>query len=80
MAVADMSEIDNSEVIDLIEGKPTGILSILNEECVVPRGSDASFAEKTFQQLMTNKRLKRPLKKRDAFQIVHFAGLVTYST
>ena len=46
----------------------------------MPRGSDASFAEKTFQQLLTNKRLKRPLKKRDAFQIVHFAGLVTYST
>jgi len=78
--VADMSEIDNQEVIELIEGKPSGILSILNEECVVPRGTDASFADKTFQQLLTNKRLKRPLKKRDAFQIVHFAGTVTYST
>mmetsp|Transcript_42752 Transcript_42752/g.125468 ORF Transcript_42752/g.125468 Transcript_42752/m.125468 type:complete len:1353 (-) Transcript_42752:1502-5560(-) len=78
--VADMSEIDNQEVLELIEGKPGGILSILNEECVVPKGSDASFADKIFQQLLTNKRLKRPLKKRDAFQIVHFAGTVTYST
>ena len=78
--VADMSEVDNQEVIELIEGKPGGILSLLNEECVVPRGTDASFAEKMFQQLLTNKRLKRPLKKRDAFQIVHFAGVVTYST
>ena len=42
--VADMSEIDNSECIELMEAKPHGILSVLNEECVVPRGSDASFA------------------------------------
>jgi hypothetical protein len=71
--VADMSEIDNQEVLfllirvslchggspheyaracqvlELIEGKPGGILSILNEECVVPKGSDASFADKMFQ-------------------------------
>eukprot|EP00966_Prymnesium_polylepis_P322517 7378774-Prymnesium_polylepis.1 len=72
--VADMSEIDNQEVLfllirvslchggspheyaracqvlELIEGKPGGILSILNEECVVPKGSDASFADKIFQR------------------------------
>ena len=72
--VADMSEIDNQEVLmsfdirvtsyamaglltcmlvhqvlELIEGKPGGVLSILNEECVVPKGSDASFADKIFQ-------------------------------
>jgi hypothetical protein len=78
--VADMTEIDNQEVIELIEGKPSGILSILNEECVVPKGTDASFAEKLFAQCVTNKRLKRPLKKKDAFQISHFAGQVTYTT
>ena len=74
--VADMTEIDNQEVIDLIEGKPAGILSILNEECVVPKGSDATFAEKLFAQCVTNKRLKRPLKKKEAFMISHFAGQV----
>ena len=77
--VADMTEIDNQEVIELIEGKPSGILSILNEECVVPKGTDSSFAEKLFAQCITNKRLKKPLKKRDAFQISHFAGQVTYT-
>lgn len=75
--VADMSDIDNAEVIELIEGKPSGILSILNEECVVPKGTDSSFAEKLFQQCITNKRLKRPLKRKDAFQVYHFAGQVT---
>jgi myosin V len=77
--VADMTEIDNQEVIELIEGKPGGILSILNEECVVPKGSDSSFAEKLFAQCSANKRLKKPLKKKDAFQISHFAGQVTYT-
>lgn len=77
--VADMTEIDNQEVIELIEGKPGGILSILNEECVVPKGTDGSFAEKLFAQCITNKRLKKPLKKKDAFQISHFAGQVTYT-
>ena len=78
--VADMSEIDNSECIELMEAKPHGILSVLNEECVVPKGSDKSFLDKVFQQQMTNKRLKRPLKQKDAFQISHFAGLVTYTS
>ena len=75
-----MSEIDNSECIELMEAKPHGILSVLNEECVVPKGSDKSFLDKVFQQQMTNKRLKRPLKQKDAFQISHFAGLVTYTS
>jgi len=77
--VADMTEIDNQEVIELIEGKPGGVLSILNEECVVPKGTDGSFADKLFAQCITNKRLKKPLKKKNAFQISHFAGQVTYS-
>ena len=52
-----MTEIDNQEVIELIEGKPSGILSILNEECVVPKGTDGSFADKLFAQCVTTKRL-----------------------
>ena len=46
----------------------------------MPKGTDASFADKLFQHCVTNKRLKRPLKKKDAFQISHFAGQVTYTT
>ena len=48
--VADMTEIDNQECIELIEGHPRGILPMLNEECVVPKGSDQSFVDKMFQQ------------------------------
>lgn len=38
-----------AQVITLIEAKPNGVLALLNEECVVPRGSDSSFVEKLFQ-------------------------------
>ena len=78
--VADMTEIDNSETIELLEAKPGGVLSLINEECLVPKGSDTTLVEKMFQQLIANKKLKRPLKKKSSFQILHFAGLVTYSS
>ena len=78
--VADMSEIDNTETIELLEARPNGILGLINEECVVPRGSDATLVDKMFQQLMGNKKLKRPLKKKSCFQVMHFAGVVTYSS
>ena len=65
--------------IELMEAKPTAS-SRCSTRCVVPKGSDKSFLDKVFQQQMTNKRRKRPLKQKDAFQISHFAGLVTYTS
>jgi myosin heavy subunit len=38
--------IDNQPVLDLIEAKGKGILPILDEELVVPKGSDATFLAK----------------------------------
>ena len=81
--VADMTEIDNAEVIELIEGKPSGILSILNEECVVPKGSDESFLGKLMDTHRDNALLRRPTKEQSrdacAFTVVHFVGPVVYS-
>ena len=55
--VADMTEIDNQEVIELIEATPNkatggrgGILSILNEECVVPKGTYTQHSKPTRTQ------------------------------
>ena len=38
---------DNVDVINLIEGR-MGAISILNEECVRPKGSDESFVSKLY--------------------------------
>ena len=78
VAVADMSEIDNTETIELLEARPNGILSLINEECVVPRGTDATLVDKMFQQLIGNKRLKRPLKKKSCFQALAVVYVVWY--
>ena len=36
---------DNAEVLRLMEGR-VGIISVLNEECVRPNGSDTGFVSK----------------------------------
>lgn len=43
--VFDFSLIDNSEVMELLEGR-LGLINQLNEECVRPNGGDESFVYK----------------------------------
>ncbi|KAG7813343.1 hypothetical protein KL921_000889 [Ogataea angusta] len=72
--------------IELIEGSSSnkiGIFSLLNEECVVPKGSDTSFLEKLHRELHSKTNQKnpryRPSKLRDGFVVQHYAGTVEYS-
>lgn len=43
---------DNQPVIDIIESKPIGILSLLDEECRMPKGCDKSWCAKLYEQLL----------------------------
>ncbi|KAJ2689086.1 Myosin type-2 heavy chain 1 [Coemansia spiralis] len=43
---------DNQPCIDLIEGKPIGILSLLDEESRLEQGSDRTFTEKLYRQFV----------------------------
>lgn len=77
----DLAEIkydDNSDVLDLVEGK-LGIIKQLNEECVRPRGNDQAFVSKALQ---SNKAVPCLISKssfsRIEFGIHHFAGPVIY--
>ncbi|KAL7670095.1 hypothetical protein ACOME3_005033 [Neoechinorhynchus agilis] len=74
---------DLAACIDLIE-KPMGILSILEEECIVPKASDQTFVAK----LMNNHLGKHPNfgkpkpqknKPEAHFELRHYAGAVQYS-
>ncbi|CAF1082172.1 unnamed protein product [Didymodactylos carnosus] len=74
---------DLQACIDLIE-KPMGILSILEEECIVPKASDKTFVEK----LYTNHLGKHPQfgkpkpvkgKAEANFEVHHYAGSVPYT-
>ncbi|XP_018338222.1 PREDICTED: unconventional myosin-Va isoform X4 [Trachymyrmex septentrionalis] len=70
---------DNQPCIDLIETK-LGILDLLDEECRMPKGSDASWAEKLYTKCIKSKHFEKPRFGYTAFLIHHFADLVQYET
>ena len=78
IALDDITYDDNTDVLDLIEGR-TGLLAMLNEECVRPKGSDKEFVYKAINQnkkspCLIADRLLGPLD----FGIHHYAGKVVY--
>ncbi|KAF1774465.1 P-loop containing nucleoside triphosphate hydrolase [Phytophthora cactorum] len=71
---------DNSQCLEMVEQRPSGIFSLLDEECVVPKGSDAGFARKLYQRLQehSNFSASRTEQADFAFQVHHYAGNVRY--
>ncbi|CAI0383211.1 unnamed protein product [Linum tenue] len=72
--------IDNQDVLDLIEKKPSGILALLDEACMFPRSTHETFAQKLYQTFKDHKRFSKPKLARSDFTVVHYAGDVTYQT
>ncbi|ETW06453.1 hypothetical protein H310_02709 [Aphanomyces invadans] len=70
---------DNMNVLELIEGR-FGLLALLNEECMRPKGSDAAFTNKLSAHYNDNDRFELPRLKRNCFTIHHYAGQVIYET
>lgn len=74
---------DNQECVDLIEARPpagVGILSLLDEECMFPKGSDSSFAAKLRHTHAPHPRFSFNAKApTDDFTLYHYAGPVVYS-
>eukprot|EP01132_Coremiostelium_polycephalum_P006752 gene6752-8373_t len=71
---------DNKDCIDLVEKKSYGILSLLDDECVMPKGSETLLIEKYNSRYHnTNQFYQRTLAK-GTFGIKHFAGDVQYQT
>ena len=71
---------DNSECLKLIDGK-FGILSMLDEECKLPKGSDKSFTSKLNKKFNDNKYFITNKKfNNEKISINHYAGQVVYET
>ena len=68
---------DNTDVLDLIEGR-SGLLALLNEECVRPKGNDFDYAQKALQQNKNSPCLITNKLDRTSFGIHHYAGKVMY--
>ncbi|XP_006464677.1 myosin-2 isoform X2 [Citrus sinensis] len=69
---------DNEECLNLIEKKPLGVLSLLDEESNFPKATDLTFANKLKQHLGSNSCFKG--ERGRAFSIRHYAGEVPYDT
>ncbi|NWT54611.1 MYO19 protein, partial [Erythrocercus mccallii] len=71
---------DNQNCLDLIEGNPLSIFSLLNEECRLNRPSNTDlFQTRIEKALSTNQCLSRDkFSKKPNFIISHYAGKVCY--
>eukprot|EP01028_Stygiella_incarcerata_P007660 TRINITY_DN3193_c0_g1_i2.p1 TRINITY_DN3193_c0_g1~~TRINITY_DN3193_c0_g1_i2.p1 ORF type:complete len:958 (+),score=245.21 TRINITY_DN3193_c0_g1_i2:182-3055(+) len=75
---------DRRQCLDMIEGRSDGMLSLLDEECLVPKTSDATLVEKFRGSFSANpyfRRMDAPGESKNplAFGIDHFADTVTYN-
>ncbi|CAE7723889.1 XI-2, partial [Symbiodinium sp. CCMP2456] len=69
---------DNQDAVDMLQAKGTGVFAILDEECVVPQGSDQGFNNKLIKQHRGHRRFDEIKTKPSWFVIKHFAGPVSY--
>lgn len=75
---------DNAECVTLIEGKPYGLLSLLDEQCSLASASDLSYAaqlEKIFGvgKPQSNRYFVKNKVRPESFSVRHFAGAVEYN-
>ncbi|NXY81164.1 MYO5C protein, partial [Alcedo cyanopectus] len=69
---------DNQPVIDLIEAK-MGILELLDEECLLPHGTDENWLQKLYNNFVNkNPLFEKPRLSNTSFIIQHFADKVEY--
>jgi Myosin head (motor domain)/IQ calmodulin-binding motif len=73
---------DNQDVLDLIDKKHTGILALLDEQCILPRSTDEKFTRYLYARCDTHSRFSASSAQRVdyLFSIEHYAGYVAYTT
>ena len=74
---------DNQDVLELIDKPGTGILQILDEQCIVDWGSDKKFCLSLYSTCDQGSRrfqVTPAQRVRNQFAVEHYAGLVEYST
>jgi myosin-5 len=68
-------------VLDLIDGKGTGIINILDDQCRTPGATDKSFSMFMYDTCNQHSRFEADPRQiaENKFAINHYAGLVEYS-
>ncbi len=68
----------NIKCIELIEGKRTGMLTLLDEQCIMPNGNDETFCTKLKNELSDHPYLGAAKMKGSLFTVKHYAAEVAY--
>ena len=71
---------DNQDILDVIERKVGGIISLLDESCIMTSATSEQFAQKLFSALNSEKRFSKPKRSQVDFTLNHYAGDVTYES
>ncbi|XP_065019479.1 myosin-1-like isoform X2 [Musa acuminata AAA Group] len=70
--------LDNANCLNLLEKKPLGVISLLDEESTFPKATDMTFANKLKQHFAGNHCFKG--ERGGAFRISHYAREVLYDS
>ncbi|TPX58441.1 hypothetical protein PhCBS80983_g03113 [Powellomyces hirtus] len=70
---------DNAPCLELIESKPAGILSLLDEETKFPKGTDDSWLAKLDTTHIKHPFYIKARTQKGVFGVRHYAGDVTYN-
>lgn len=74
------SYIPNKPTLNLILGKPLGLLNIMDEQAIMPKSSDVTMLESFHKTHSEHNSYVRPQGNREHFTIKHYAGDVRYDT
>ncbi|XP_022914623.2 unconventional myosin-IXa-like isoform X3 [Onthophagus taurus] len=69
---------DNTGCLQLIEGKPNGLLCLLDDQCNFPGATNETLLQKFNTVHKDSKFYQKPQKREGAFIVVHYAGKVKY--
>ena len=76
--------IDTRNCLDLLAQLHIGIFSLIDEECLIPKGTDQSFISKLYSKFYINPHercaVSRIQKANGLFLVQHYTGKVEYSS
>ncbi|XP_063983147.1 unconventional myosin-IXa-like isoform X2 [Diachasmimorpha longicaudata] len=74
----DIGYSDNSGCLNLIEGKPNGLLCLLDDQCNFPGATNETLLQKFNSVHKENQFYETPQRREAAFVVRHYAGAVKY--
>ncbi|XP_043276757.1 unconventional myosin-IXAa-like isoform X2 [Venturia canescens] len=74
----DIGYSDNSGCLNLIEGKPNGLLCLLDDQCNFPGATNETLLQKFNSVHKENQFYQAPQRREAAFVVHHYAGAVKY--